>query len=264
MEHKTTVRKKVDSVTKVNEKVNFIDKKINKLRRKKNSKISMTIVNYYDFYRKELSRKHILLYVISMILFFVMLVYYLNIRNTGAEAIDFLKNGASGTQLLGKMANFKNIFNEKILINLVILFAGITPYIYIPVLGILYPSTLVLNIINAFSNLGVNMNPTFMTIGSIIQMFGISLSSAMGIYFCKVSTKRFKYNQQMSFTFNDVKKEIYTIRKEEEKLNELLEKEEEKNKKIEELNVKIPYKYLIITFIISTLIVIFGGLISLI
>lgn len=264
MEHNTTIRKnKSSSDIKNPKKANFIDKKINKLRRKKSSKVAMLIVDFYDFYKKEIIRKHIVLYVISLILFFIILVYLSNSNNILNEVSEIIKN-ESNFNVIGKIANFKNIFTDKLLINFVLLISGITPYVYIPVLGVMYSYTLVLNIIFAFNNLATNMNPTFMTIGSIVQMFGISLTSAIGIYICKIATKRFKYNQKVNFTLNDVKKEYYTIKKDEEKLNELLEKEQKRIEKVEKLNVKIPYKNIIISFIISSLIIIIGGIIALI
>lgn len=264
MEHNTTIRKKVNSSdTKVCKKENFIDKKINKLRRKKSSKIAMLIVDSYDFYKKEILRKHLFLYVISLILFFIMLVYFLGSNNIANEISEIIKS-ESNLNAMGKMQNFKNIFTDKLLVNLVLLISGITPYIYIPILGVMYSYTLVLNILSAFNNIAVNMSPTLMTIGSIVQMFGISLTSATGIYLCKIATKKFRYNQKMNFTFNDIKKEYYTIKKDEEKLNEVLEKEGKRIEKIEKLNVKIPYKNIIISFVISSLIIIIGGIIALI
>lgn len=260
MEHNTTVRKSKSSSTKNDEKINFIDKKINKLRRKKSSKIAMLVVDFYDFYKKEIYKKHIVLYVISLILFFIMLVYFLSSNNIPNEISDIIKNSSN----LGKVANFKSIFTDKILVNFVLLISGITPYFYISILGIMYSYTLVINIVSAFNNMAINMSPTFMTIGSIIQMFGISFTSAIGIYLCKITTKKFKYNQQVNFTLNDVKKEYYTIKKDEEKLNEVLKKEEKRIEKIEKLNVKIPYKNIIISFVISSLIIIIGGVIALI
>lgn len=245
-------------------KVNRIEKKVNQLRRKKNSKFAMAIVDYYDFYKKELYKKHILLYVISLILFFIMLVYYIQSNNTTTELGEMIKSEAQSTALLGKVANFKGIFTDKILVNFVLLLSGITPYIYIPVIGVLYSNSLALNIVTLFNNMASNMSPTFMTIGSIVQMFGIALTSAMGICFCKVSTKRFRYSQSVNFTLNDVKKEYYSIRKNEEKLEETLKKEEKRNQEIEKLNVRIPYKNIVISFIISSIIIIIGGLITLI
>ncbi len=264
MEHNTTVRKRTSSSeTNEKNKINFIDKKINRLRRKKSSKIAMLIVDFYDFYKKEILRKHLLLYVISLVLFFVMLVYFSKSNNIANEVSEIIKN-SSNFNLIGKVANFKNIFTDKLLVNLILLISGITPYIYIPILGVMYSYTLVLNIIFAFNNIASNMNTTFMTIGSIVQMFGISFTSAMGIYLCKIATKKFRYNQKVNFTFNDVKKEYYTIKKDEKKLREVLEKEDKRIEKIEKLNVKIPYKNLIISFVISSLIIIIGGFITLI
>ncbi len=130
MEHNTTVRKRTSSSeTNEKNKINFIDKKINRLRRKKSSKIAMLIVDFYDFYKKEILRKHLLLYVISLVLFFVMLVYFSKSNNIANEVSEIIKN-SSNFNLIGKVANFKNIFTDKLLVNLILLISGITPYIY--------------------------------------------------------------------------------------------------------------------------------------
>lgn len=266
MKNNTTMNKEKSNNKKneVKAKTNFIDSKINKLRRKKNSKSSMLVVDFYDFYKNNLYKKHLVLYVISLILFFVMLVYYIKSNNTTGELGEIIKSETENLVLLGKMANFKSIFTDKLLLNFVLLLSGITPYVYIPVIGVLYSNTLAANIVGLFNNIASNMNPTFVTIGSIVQLFGISLTSAAGIYFCKVSTKRFKYSQKVNFTFNDVKKEYYTIKKDDKKLEEALKKEEKRKEEIEELNVKVPYKVIVISFVISSLIIIAGGLITLI
>lgn len=264
MKNNVTMNKKKSSNKKEETKVNFIDNKINKLRRKKNSKFAMLVVDFHDFYKKNLYKKHLVIYVISLILFFIMLIYYTKLNNTTSDIGEIIKSETENNILLGKMANFKSIFTDKILLNFVLLLSGITPYIYIPAIGVLYSNALATNIVALFNNIASNMNPTFMTIGSIVQLFGVALTSAMGIYFCKISTKIFKYSQKVNFTFNDVKKEYYTIRKDDKKLEEALKKEEKRKEEIEKLNVKVPYKNIIISFIISSLIIIVGGLITLI
>lgn len=264
MKSNVTIKKKSSNSDKNKEKVNFIDKRINKLRRKKKDKFAMTVVEFYDFYKKELYKKHLVLYVISLLLFFIMLIYCFKANGSTNEIGKVIKNESESIELLGKMANFKSIFSDKIIINFVLLLAGVTPYIYIPIVGVLYSSYLAMDIVALFNNIASNMNPIFMTIGSIVQLFGFALTSAMGICFCKISTKRFRYSQVINFTFNDIKKEYYSIKKEEKKLEEAIKKEEKRNKEIEKLNVKVPYKNMVISFIISSLIIIVGGLITLI
>ena len=44
----------------------------------------------------------------------------------------------------------------------------------------------------------------------------------------------------------------------------MIKKDEKRKEEIEKLNVKIPYKNIIIAFVISSAIIIFGGLIALI
>ncbi len=251
----------------VKEKKNLfsiIEKKIDKLRRKRSSKVATTIVEYYDFYKTEVYKKHLVIYVISLILFLLTLIYLFSIVNSTNEISEFLNQVNRNNILNGKIANFKDIFTNKVLLNFILLLSGVTPYIYIPVIGIVYSSNLALNIVTLFNNIASNMNPTFMTIGSIVQIIGFSLTIAVGIYFCKISTKRFRYSQSANFTFNDIKKEYYQIKNNEEKLKKAIEAEEKRNEKLQKLNVKIPYKMLLITFILSSIFVIIGGLISLI
>lgn len=243
---------------------NFIDKKINQLRRKKNNKVAITIVDFYDFYKKNIQKKHSIIYIISIVLFALMLVYYFSNINSEGAIGELLQEEIQATNLLGKSANFKAIFKDKMLVNAIVLISGITPYIYIPVLGIMFSNTLAVDVVCLSNNIASNMNSVFMIVGAVIQLFGISLTSAVGMLYCKLTTKRFRYSQKVNFTINDLKKEYYAIRKDDEKLDEVIKKDEKRKEEIEKLNVKIPYKNIIIAFVISSAIIIFGGLIALI
>mgnify|MGYP005776621819 FL=1 len=218
-------------------------------------------ISFKDFYKKELFRKHLTLFIICLFVFIVAFLI-----GTNVNEVDFsdIYQNFQELCLNGKTGMIKNIFTEKLAINALILLSGFTPYIYVPVIGILYAYNVAFDLVAIYQNLCVNVNILTFTIGSIVQVFGISLSVAAGIYLCKLSTKRFKYAQKMDFTINDVKKEWYEIRKNQEKLEEVQEKQKKREEKIEALNVKIPYRYLILTFIISSFIVLIGGFIAVI
>jgi hypothetical protein len=153
---------------------------------------------------------------------------------------------------------FTMILKDKIPLVFLLVFSGITPFIYIPVVGIIgFPYILVTGLMNMSV-----VNMVFASIGAIIQIFGVSLAIAAGIYYCTNSTKRYRYNQTTTFGLDDVKMQIYEATKKEEKLNKIKDKRQAKIEKKEKLNVKIEYKALLITTIISIIIVAIATIIT--
>lgn len=240
------------------QKKNPFDKKIDALRQDKRTFIIQSI-KFYDFYKEHIYRKHLVVYILSLMLFFFVLIGALQDTNTKNLIIETLTNSSmTRSQIL------KSILLEKIPVTVLLVFAGVTPYFYISFVGILYSFSLATQILLQFVGQTSGINILFLSIGSMIQLFGTSLAVAIGTYYCKLSTKRFRYIQKLSFTVNDVKKEYYEIKKDEEKLKEIEEKEKERNEKIKQLDVKIPYRILIYGCILSCMIMIIGTLISLI
>jgi len=235
----------------LSKKVGGILMKIRK-ERVHSSKFRSVLKNYFSFYNKNLRKKHIIVYILSLFVFAVFM-------------ITFIKNLYQMNQLISEINStnvdsniFMSIIKEKIPLIFLIIFSGITPLVYIPVIGIVgYPYILSTQLMNMSV-----INMVLACVGSIVQIFGVSLAVAAGIYYCNCSTKKFRYNQAITFGMDDVKAQIYEATKKEDKLNKLREKNQIKIEKREKLNVKIEYKGLIISGIISILIVVVATLIT--
>lgn len=219
---------------------------------------SNMLKNYFKFYNDNIKRKHAIIYIISMIIFFILLSFFIS----NIDVTQNLNNISQDAANQEKINIVKIIFEQKIPLMFLIIFAGITPYVYIPVLGMLNSYTLATSIINIFGKTNNNLNLIFSSLGSIIQLFGTALAIATGIYYCTLATKRSKYNKITQLGVNDIKRNIYQLTKNEKKLNELEQKIENQKIEKEKLNVKIPYINLIISGIISSIIVIIGTIIS--
>lgn len=209
------------------------------------TKFKNILKNYFAFYNKNLKKKHIIVYILSLIVFTFFMVSFIN-------NLDEVNQFLSEVNNIGEKSNiFITIIKDKIPLIALLIFSGITPYVYIPVIGIIgFPYVLTMNIMNMSV-----LNMVIACIGSVIQIFGVSLAVAAGIYYCTSSTKRLKYSQSNTFGLDDVKKQIYETTKKEDKLNEINDKMQAKKEKREKLNVKIEYKALILTGIISIIIV---------
>jgi uncharacterized membrane protein YhaH (DUF805 family) len=220
--------------------------------RAQTSDAKSVLKNYFSFYNKNLRKTHVIVYILSLIAFAIFM-------------IAFIKNLAQMNQFISEIKTttvhsnvFINIIKEKIPLVLLIIFSGITPLVFIPIIGIVgFPYILSTQLMNMSV-----INMLVACIGSIIQIFGVSLAVSAGIYYCNCSTKKFRYNQAITFGMDDVKAQIYEATKKEDKLKELKQKNLLKVEKREKLNVKIEYKGLIMTGIISILIVAAATLIT--
>ncbi|MEG2348877.1 MAG: hypothetical protein RSB67_04455 [Clostridia bacterium] len=222
---------------------------------KNGSKLFDILKNYYSFYRENLKKKHIVLYVIILILFFIFLSILLSQVNFDTILKEVGKNTMDNNSIF-------SMIKEKIFIIFLIVFAGITPYVYIPVIGVLSSYTFALSIVSVFGVNNSTFNLVFMCIGAIMQIFGFALAISTGIYYCKISTKKFKYSQSRSFGINDVKKAVYEIRKNNAKVEKIEKLQKEKIENQNKLNVKVPYSKLVISFVISLSIVLIGTLVA--
>lgn len=224
-------------------------------KRKKDSKINKMIMEYIKFYKDNLKRKTIILFILNLVLFFICF----SVLMSNIDFNEMLKEVEIGN--LGHNSIF-SMLKEKLLIALLLIVSGITPYIYIPIIGIFSAYSYAASIVALFGLTNQAFNLIAMTIGAIIQLFGISITISQGIYYCGLSTKSFRYSQKSSFGITDVKKAIYEIKKDEKKVNEITKKQEERKQSIERLNVKIPYKMLVMSFVLSSIFIIIGTLIA--
>lgn len=202
-----------------------------------NDKSNNTIIkDYIGFYSKNIFKKHIVCTILFLILYIVILISTLTQNNINVDSVIV-------------PSFFDSLIKQKVLSSFVIILAGIVPYFYMSVLGFAFVSDIVQSIViyyvasSSVPGLIANM------FGGILLIFAYAFSISIGIYYCYLSSKRFKYTQGRGFSFLDVKRSIAKIRKNEKKVNEYDKEEEEKRKKLEEYNVKIDYKNMVISFI---------------
>ena len=173
-----------------------------------------------ELYNKNLRKKHIICFIIMTIIFAIVFIYNIHLYNSGSLTVPSDAVGNS----------FWNATKENFLISAVIIFAGITPYFFLSVIGFAQAAVIVNDMVLRYAQ-GSSFLPTLF-IGGIIQMIGFSLCIATGIYYCRLSTKKNKYYHHSDFSFDDMKKQIYEIRKDEKKVEQIEKKKEEKFKKI--------------------------------
>ncbi len=204
----------------------------NKINSKKNSKIK----NYIEFYKKFIFKKHIICSAIFLILFITLLI------------IEFNKDIQIENVIIPSF--FNSLIRHKVYAGFVIIFAGIVPYFYMPILGFLFSSELVMSIISYYQMSSSIVGLILNILGGIIASLAYSYSMAVGLYYCSLSTKRFKYNQGKGFSFLDVKRSIANIRKNEDMIDKYNKEEKKRREKIEKFNVKIDYKNIAISFFV--------------
>lgn len=245
-----------DKKQKENKNTNINNKNID-------NKFIKMLIEYKNFYKENLKRKHIIIYIISLVLFFMslmLLISNININDTVKQVVE----SGGKVESISKIDSLMSIFKEDIPITFFMLFAGITPYFYLPIFGVIASYNLASQIANMYVMSQGTFTISITAFGMIIKLIGYSLAISMGIYYCKISTKKFKYSQRKGFSFMDLKKNYYEMKKMDEKLEEINKKMKEKQDKVDSNNVKAPYKELIITFCISSIIVIIGTLFTII
>lgn len=205
------------------------NKKNHKNLNKYNVKINNNSLELVNFYNEKIKKIHIIVFVIVAILFTTVFISSVYRYKSGSNYI------AEGTTL----ASFGSQLRENFLLDAVVILAGITPYFYIPVLGGIESIVVVNDMVLRYAFSESLLITSY--IGGLIQMIGIALCIAVGIYYCRLSTKKNKYYHQSEFSFNDLKKQYYSLRKDSKKVEEIEMKKEQKRKEVEACNVKIPY-----------------------
>ncbi len=235
------------------------NKKLNDNNSNVKEKLSFKYIlkDYFKFYKTDLRKKQIILFILSIAIFGIFMGAHIsNLKNE--DYIAQIQNIGQNTESFNL---FETIFKEKILVTFVLILAGITPYLYISVLGISVGYQLAYEMVEVLFVAGNNGNVILMCIGAIIQTIGFSLASATGIVWCKISTKRRKYANSKDKSFLDFKKEFYLLKGDDKKIKELEQKRKEKAQKDEKNNVNVPYLRLLISFVISSIIVLIGTIV---
>lgn len=208
--------------------------------------------NLLSFYKEHIMIIHGIIFVITIILFSISFFTTFPKIRSGETTVD--------PTLVPK--TLWDLIKEDALLSFVIVLAGITPFCYLSVIGVAQSMIAVDQLALRYA-LGSGFLITSF-LGGLIQVFGVSICVAVGIYYCKLSTKKNRYYHQSSFGMDDIKESIYDIRKDEKKLEELKLKREEKARKIQEANIKIPYLNIALLTVIGFLIEVVGTLIAVI
>ena len=236
-----------------------VDKNIDKKNTEKFD-IKYVIKDYFKFYKQKLMRKHIIVYVICLVIFFVMIASLISKINSTPNISELAENAKVLSE--NSQGAFSLIFSKKLPLIFMIIFAGIAPYFFIPVIGIASAYGLAVDIVTNFNVLTGKSSVIPMCIGAIIELVSVSLAVATGIEYCLLSTKKWRYSRNQDYSMIDFKRTLYEATNNKKKLKEITKKKEEKNKKNEKNNVKIPYLHLLISFVISMIVIAIGTIIA--
>ncbi len=205
-----------------------------------------------DFYNTKLKKMHIIFTVIAIVLYCIFFFSTFSSIRSGKFSI------AEGVVSQG----FTAMVKDTILLDIVVIIAGITPYCFLSIIG-LAQSIVIINNLAVRYAFGQSLMLTCL-VGGLLQVIGIALCVAIGIYYCRLSTKKNKYYHHSDFGMDDLKMQFYQIKKDEKKAKELERAKIEKNKKIEECNVKIPYFNFLVLGVVAIVIQVVGIIITLI
>ena len=246
-----------DSKNKLNKKdesANVSDNKSSKFG------IKNIMIGYFKFYKEKLMRKHIIIYIICLVVFFVMIATLISKINSTPNIAELAQKAKEVSEASNGV--FSLIITKKIPLIFMIILAGIAPYFFIPVIGIASSYSLACDIVTNFNVLTGKASVIPMCIGAIIQLIAVGLSVATGIQYCLLSTKRWRYSRNQDYSMLDFKRTFYEATDNKKKLKEVAKKKEEKTAKNEKNNVTVPYGYFVISFLISTVIIAIGTIIS--
>jgi len=214
-------------------------------------------IDFFEFFKTQLLKKQVIFFILILLVFgYFVITYISNLKNE-----DFLSQIQNIDENYVKPNVINIIAKEKLPNAIIIVLSGIAPYIYAPILGVLYGYQVAVHMIYAISTKGVNYNLIVMSIGAIIDFIGFALASSTGFTLCSYSTRRAKYSSKSEPNFLDIRKELYSITNNKKKIKELDNKKKEKAKKIEKYNVQTPYTFILTSFIISVIIILIGAFI---
>lgn len=222
--------------------------------------IKNIMIGYFKFYKEKLMRKHIIVYIICLVVFFVMIATLISKINSTPNIAELAQKAKEVSE--DSNGVFSLIITKKIPLIFMIILAGIAPYFFIPVIGIASSYSLACDIVTNFNVLTGKASVIPMCIGAIIQLIAVGLSVVTGIQYCLLSTKRWRYSRNQDYSMLDFKRTFYEATGNKKKLKEVAKKKEEKTAKNEKNNVTVPYGYFVISFLISTVIIAIGTIIS--
>lgn len=231
------------------------------IKKNENKREKNIFKNWLDFYKKNLFRSHLVIYIIMVILFGVILI--MSLQNSSSTTLDI--NNEEAVKALENINIFKDVIQEKLLIIILIVLSGFTPFMFLPVIvSPIVSYNFAVKISSIMQIEGQTYSLTLMLISAVLQLIFMALAVATGLYYTRRATKRFRYSQSKRYTINDIKQKWYELRKQEDKAKEYEEKIINERKEKEKLNVKIDYLNIGITILISILFVFLITLISIV
>ena len=160
------------------EKGDNVDK-FKRLSQKKENKFINMLKNSWKYYKKNMLRKHFVLYIISLILFVTVFVYSLSTY----DAKYFLEN-------VGNVARINKIMSEFIFFTVMSIMLGFLPFIRASVVSIVYAARLSSYICNLLFMR--TYDKTLVSIIAVIMLLILTFSITIGINLCGVITKIIK------------------------------------------------------------------------
>lgn len=184
------------------------------------------------FLKEHVIKKAKVLFIIGIVITIIMIALFeISNINILDENIDIPK------------ASLLSMLKERLILLILILLAGWVPYFYIP--AIAYVAYVFILSGDMLINMELNGAILTLVINSIpilIDLFTVSVISAIGIYMSNYSTKKYKYTQRTSFSFLDIKIQFYQMTKNQDKYEKALAKKEKKMADMQKNDVKIDYK----------------------
>ena len=257
---KDTKRRSTTNTENVNKEDSVKNNKESNQKEKKDSGFKYILKDYFKFYKTNLMKKHIIIYIICLAVFFLFIATFISRINSTPNIAELAENAKKISE--NSEGIFLLILKRKIPLLFMIVFAGIVPYLFVPVMGIGSSYYLALDIVTNFNVLTGKSSVIPMCIGAIIQLIAVSLSVASGIKYTLISTKRWKYSRNQDYSILDFKMRLYEATNNKNKLKKAAKKKEEKLDKNEKNNVKVPYMYFLISLLLSVLIISIGTLIA--
>ena len=254
------VSKKSRNKSKLKDVNSIKNKKEIETKEEKNINFKYIIKDYFKFYKQKLMRKHIITYIICLIVFFVIIAWLISKINSTPNIAELAENAKIISE--NSKGVFSLIISKKIPLIFMIIFAGIAPYFFIPVLGIGASYSLAVDIVTNFNVLTGKSSVIPMCIGAIIELIAVSLAIATGVEYCILSTKKWRYSRNQDYSMLDFKRTLYEATNNKKKLNEINKRKQERDAKNEKNNVKIPYVYLLTSFAISVIVITIGTIIA--
>ena len=257
---KDTKRKRNNNIDNIN-KENVVKNEMESNKKEVNKvDFKYVIKDYFKFYKTNLMKKHVIIYIICLAVFFFFIATFISRINSTPNIAELAENAKKISE--NSEGIFLLILKKKIPLLFMIVFAGIVPYLFVPVMGIGASYYLALDIVTNFNVLTGKSSVIPMCVGAIIQLIAVSLCVASGIKYTLISTRRWRYSRNQDYSMLDFKMRLYEATNNKSKLKKATKKKEEKAVRNEKNNVKVPYLHLLISLLISFLIIAIGTLIA--